>query len=100
MITDSNGVNVKSTASGKCLWKNFSRMDRTHTAANTGITWYVYGVWETCIPNSTHEWPAIKLGDVIIIPIIPPRNRLAPNRLAAEKPTRIGKKMNGADDIT
>ena len=51
MITESNGVNVKSTADGKCLWKNFSKIERIQTATNTGITWYVYGVCETYIPK-------------------------------------------------
>ena len=27
IITESNGVNVKSTADGRCLWKNFSKTD-------------------------------------------------------------------------
>ena len=36
----------------------------------------------------------------MIIPIAAPKNWLAPNRLAADIPTKIGIKMNGAADIT
>ena len=41
-----------------------------------------------------------KAGVVIIIPIVAPKNWLAPKRLAADIPTRIGMKINGAADIT
>ncbi len=36
----------------------------------------------------------------MIIPIAAPRNWFAPKRLAAEIPTKIGKNMNGAADIS
>lgn len=39
-------------------------------------------------------------GVVMIIPIAAPRNWFAPKRLAAEIPTKIGKNMNGAADIS
>lgn len=39
IITDNNGVNVKSIDDGNFLWKNFSNIDNIQTAAKTGITW-------------------------------------------------------------
>ena len=51
-------------------------------------------------PKACQVPPSASAGAVIIIPTTAPKNWLAPNRLAPEIPTRIGKKTYGAADMT